>query len=352
MNQPFLPAYQKLSQNPILATGLWLLHGDEPLLPQWFIEKLQPAWREATMPIQRMDIVSAKSWQEILGELNSLSLFDDSKVIIAQGNHKPDKASLAELELFASQNAGNSPSNCLIIIMPKQDKKSQKTAFFMLCEKFGQVIDCQLYQENQRKLLLEQRAKEFGLNLTEPAWQQLLTHTQHNLLTAFQSLWRLSFLYPANVQNPNVQNPIAISENELQDGLVSQSQFTTFDLSDAMLAGNLPQVMLILQHLRHAEEPESLVLWVIAKDMRNLQSLLSGQHFQELGIWQSKQGGYQQTLQRLRRLPPEQMNATLQRWTDKIYQCDQAIKGLIKQPAWELLIQLAGELAGVVLFKH
>lgn len=343
MNQPFLPAYQKLSQNPTLATGLWLLHGDEPLLPQWLIEKLQPAWRKASMPIQRMDIVSSKSWQEILGELNSLSLFDDSKVIIAQGNHKPDKASLAELEHFASQN----PSNCLIILMPKQDKKSQSTAFFKLCEKFGQVIDCQLYQENQRKLLLEQRAKEFGLNLTEPAWQQLLTHTQHNLLTAFQSLWRLSFLYPTNPQSP-----ISIGESELQDGLVSQSQFTTFDLSDATLAGNLPQVMLILQHLRHAEEPESLVLWVIAKDMRNLQSLLSGQNFQELGIWQSKQGLYSQALQRLRRLPPEQIKATLQRWTDKVYQCDQAIKGLIKQPAWELLIQLASELAGVVLFKH
>lgn len=163
MNQPFLSAYQQLSQTPALATGLWLLHGDEPLLPQWLIEKLQPGWREANMPLQRMDITSSKSWQDIMGELNSLSLFDDSKVIIAQGSHKPDKAMLAELEQFATQNS----SNCLIILMPKQDKKSQATAFFTLCDKFGQVIDCQLYQENQRKLLLEQRAKEFGLNLKD-----------------------------------------------------------------------------------------------------------------------------------------------------------------------------------------
>lgn len=341
MNQPFLNAYQKLSQTPTLATGLWLLHGDEPLLPQWLIEKLQPAWREANMPIHRMDITSAKSWQDIMGELNSLSLFDDSKVIIAQGNHKPDKVMLAELQDFASQNA----SNCLIVLMPKQDKKSQSTAFFTLCDKFGQVIDCQLYQENQRKLLLEQRAKEFGLQLTDTAWQQLLMHTQHNLLTAFQTLWRLSFLYLSNANTPAL-----ISENELQDGLVSQSQFTTFDLSDAMLAGNLPQTMLILQQLRQSEEPESLVLWVIAKDIRNLQSLLAGQSYQSLGIWQSKQALYQQALHRIRHTPSNELNAKMQAWTDKLYQCDQAIKGLIKQPAWELLIQLASALAGSRLF--
>lgn len=343
MNQPFLTAYQTLSQQPTLAKGLWLLHGDEPLLPQWLIEKLQPAWREASMPILRMDIVSAKSWQDIMGELNSLSLFDDSKVIIAQGNYKPDKASLAALEAFASQNA----SNCLVVLMPKQDKKSQATAFFTLCDKYGHVIDCQLYQENQRKLLLEQRANEFGLQLTDIAWQQLLTHTQHNLLTAFQTLWRLSFLYPTDKNNPTL-----ITEIELQGGLVSQSQFTTFDLSDAMLAGNLAQVMLILQHLCHAEEPESLVLWVINKDMRNLQSLLAGQNYQALGIWQNKQAVHNQALNRLRQLPPEQLSAKLQNWTDKQYQCDQAIKGLIKQPAWELLIQLACDLAGFDLFKH
>lgn len=346
MNQAFLPAYQQLNQSPsslqTAATGLWLLHGDEPLLPQWLIEKLQPAWRKANMPIHRMDIVNAKSWHEILGELSSLSLFDESKVIIAQGNHKPDKVSLAELEQFASQR----PSNCLIVIMPKQDKKSQSNAFFKLCETYGQVIDCQLYQENQRKLLLQQRAKEFGLDLTPSAWQELQSHTQHNLLSAFQSLWRLSLLYPTSSNNP-----IQIGEKQLQQGLVSQSQFTTFDLSDAMLLGNLPQVMLILQQLRHSEEPESLVLWVIAKDMRNLQSLLAGQNYASLGIWQTKQNDYQQALYRLRQLPPEQLTTTLESWTNKLYQCDQAIKGLIKQPAWELLIQLASELAGVKLFR-
>nr|WP_227686613.1 hypothetical protein [Psychrobacter fozii] len=50
-------------------------------------------------------------------------------------------------------------------------------------------------------------------------------------------------------------------------------------------------------------------------------------------------------------------------WTDKkkvavdlkvssalLYRCDQAIKGLVRQPAWELLLQAALELAGKRLF--
>lgn len=335
MNQPFLPAYQSLAKQPTLATGLWLLHGDEPLLSQWLIEKLAPAWRQANMPMQRMDITSAKSWQEILSEINSLSLFDDSKVIIAQGNHKPDKDSLAQLQDFASQN----PSNCLVVISDKYDKKSQATAFFQLCEKHGQVIECHLYQENQREQLLKQHAEDFGLTLTAPAWQLLMAQTQNNLLTAYQTLWRLSYLYA----QPDAKNPQTIDEKQLLDGLVSQSHYTTFDLSDAMLSGDVAKVVRIIQALQRAEEPESLVLWTIAKDMRNIQSLQSGGTFQSLGIWSSKQGLYNQALRR-------HTAQSTQFWSALLYECDRAIKGLSQTPAWELLLQSALQVAGVRLF--
>lgn len=335
MNQPFLSAYQSLSKKPTLATGLWLLHGDEPLLAQWLLEKLQPAWRRAGVSLQRVDITSAKSWQEILAELNSLSLFDDSKVIIAQGNHKPEKDSLAELQDFTTQN----PSNCLIVISDKYDKKSQSTAFFQLCEKHGQVIECHLYQENQREQLLKQHATEFGLELTATAWQILLAQTQNNLLSGYQTLWRLSYLYA----EPNANNPALIDDSRLVDGLVNQSQFTTFDLSDAMLAGDVAKVVYIIQALKHAEEPESLVLWTLAKDMRAIQSLQSGGTFQSLGIWSNKQGLYNQALRR--------HNAqSTQHWSALLYDCDRAIKGLSQQPAWELLLQSALQVAGVKLF--
>ena len=340
MQYQFLQAFQQLKTMQSPATGLWLLHGDEDLLAQWLIEKMTPNWHHANMSITRMDIVSAKSWQEILAELNSLSLFEDNKAIIAQGNHKPDKAALAELALFATNNS----TNCLVVISDKYDKKSQNSAFFQLCDKFGQVIECHLYQEQQREQLLQQHAQDFGLTLTKNAWQMLMAQTQHNLLAAYQSLWRLSYLYASPIDN-NQTASVTIDEHQLLDGLVSQSIFTTFDLSDAMLVGNVPQVATILQQLKASDEPQSLVLWVIAKDMRNILSLQSGASYQSLGIWQNKQHLYNKALHR-------HSHESTQSWSAALYQADQAIKGLIQQPAWELLYQLAFRLAGQPLFKN
>ncbi|WP_394260732.1 DNA polymerase III subunit delta [Moraxella boevrei] len=346
MHQTFLQVYQQAQHAKTPVTGLWLLHGDEPLLPQWLIEAWQPYWQQANMSIQRMDITSTKSWQDILAELNSLSLFDDKKVVIAQGNYKPDKEILNELNVFcettkADVEQGEDGANCLIILMDKFDKKSQKSVFFQLCEQCGMVVDCQLYQERQRHDVLHSQAQKFGIKLTPNAWQQLISHTEHNLLSAYQTLWRLSYLY-----NPTLQQDFTmVDEVALQDGLVSQSHFTTFDLSDAMLAGDVAKVVEILQHLKHAQEPETLVLWVITKDMRTLQALASGQSFAELGIWQSKQGLYQNALNR--HLHHEQNFAE---WTDLAYRCDQAVKGLTQQPAWELLYQSALQLAGEPIF--
>ncbi|ELA08522.1 DNA polymerase III subunit delta [Moraxella macacae 0408225] len=347
MQQTFLQAYTQAQNAKTPMTGLWLLHGDEPLLSQWLIEIWQVHWKSANMSMQHMDIVSAKSWQDILAELNSLSLFDDKKVVIAKGNHKPDKEVLTELKIFSQTNQidakqDQNEANCLIVLMDKFDKKSQKSVFFQLYEKHGMVVDCQLYQERQRHDVLKAKAKSLGIELTPNAWQQLMIHTKHNLLSAYQTLWRLSYLYNPALQ----QNFTMVDELQLQDGLVSQSHFTTFDLSDAMLIGDVAKVVEILQHLKYVQEPETLVLWVIAKDIRILQALACGQSFAELGIWQSKQGLYQNALNR--HLHHEQ---NFSQWTELAYRCDQAVKGLIEQPAWELLYQLALQVAGRSLFR-
>ena len=120
MQYNFLNAFQHLKNRQDPATGVWLMHGHEELLSQWLIEKMSPNWRQHNMTISRMDITSAKSWQAVLAELSSMSLFDDNKAIIVHGNHKPDKEALAELAQFATSNS----SNCLVI------KKAKAVRFF------------------------------------------------------------------------------------------------------------------------------------------------------------------------------------------------------------------------------
>ena len=357
MQDTFIQAYPKLLQPSVAVAGLWLAHGDEPLLSQWLIDALRPHWRAQNYAIKRIELVSVKSWQEVLSELGSQSLFDDASALIVTGNHKPDKAVIAELERFAVDAQTGAHSHSLLWLTPKQDKRAQTSKWFTPFAQYGHVIDCNLYNEQQRQQLLQIQAQQFGLTLSQEAWQLLMSHTEHHLLSAYQTLWRLSYLFApqlmaeVDIINANSASTssqpvtgVALDINDLQAALVSDAQFSVFDLSDAMLAGNSTQVAKIIFQLKATDEPTTLVLWAISKDMRQIMQLMDGQDPQALGIWRSKQGLYQQACRR-------QSKAQIAAWPALLYKCDQAIKGLIRQPAWELLLQAALELSGRRLFK-
>lgn len=357
MQQTFIQAYPKLLQPPVTVAGLWLAHGDEPLLHQWLIDALRRHWREQNYAIKRIELISIKSWQDVLAELGSLSLFDDASALIVTGNHKPDKAVIAELERFAIEAQAGTHSHSVLWLTSKLDRRAQTGKWFTPFAQYGQVIDCNLYDERGRQQLLQIQAQQFGLTLSQDAWQLLMSHTEHHLLSAYQTLWRLSYLFApqliaAHSEDSTLTNsPTSISAksivldiNDLQAALVSDAQFSVFDLSDAMLAGNSSQVAKIILQLQTSDEPTTLVLWSISKDMRHILALHDGQDPQTLGIWRSKQGLYQKAC---RRLSPDQTA----NWTDLIYRCDQAIKGIIRQPAWELLLQAALAVSGKRLFN-
>ena len=355
MQDTFIQAYPKLLQPSVAVAGLWLAHGDEPLLSQWLIDALRPHWRAQNYAIKRIELISVKSWQEVLSELGSQSLFDDASALIVTGNHKPDKAVITELERFAVEAQTGTHSHSLLWLTPKQDKRAQSSKWFAPFAQYGHVIDCNLYNEQQRQQLLQIQAQQFGLRLSQEAWQLLMSHTEHHLLSAYQTLWRLSYLFAPQLVAKNIEasqqadhstqlpNNVALDIKDLQAALVSDAQFSVFDLSDAMLAGNSTQVAKIMFQLKATDEPTTLVLWAISKDMRQIMQLMDGQDPQALGIWRSKQGLYQQACRR-------QSKAQTAEWPALLYKCDQAIKGLVRQPAWELLLQAALELSGKRLF--
>lgn len=362
MEDTFLNVYPKLNSTEpnqnLNLTGLWLAHGDEPLLHQWLIDAMRLSWRAQNLAIKRVELVSAKTWYEVLGELNSLSLFDDASAVIVTGNHKPDKAIQEELHSFATQaNAGGNQS-CVLWLTTKVDKRSKSSKWYAPFAQLGHVIDCNLYNENQRQQLLSIHAQRFGLNLLPEAWQFLMVQTEHHILSAYQALWRLSYLFSPQIfsspssessevhsdsANQTVMTPVTIDVAALQNALVSDAQYSVFDLSDAMLAGQANQVVRIIEQLKATEEPTPLVLWAISKDMRLIMQLMAGENPQSLGIWSNKQSLYQSACRR-------QNQQSIADWPDILYQCDKSVKGIVQQPAWELLLQAALRVTGHKLF--
>lgn len=314
------------------ARGAWILHGQEPLLEQNLLDVFRKNWNQHEVERQRFDINSVSDWKNVFNALNSLSLFSQNLAIEVHGNIKPDAASLKLLKHYIQHNE----QNLLLIVMPKQDSSSLKSAFFQVVEANGVVVALSANYPKDRQRILNVEAERLGVQLEQDAWLWLEQHHEHNLLAAKNSLMRVRDTFP---------DQSLIQIQHLLDCLQDQSRYTTFDLSDALIAGDLAQSVKIFQYLIESGEPDSLVLWTISKEMRLLMQLYEQpQNALQLGIWKTKVSNYQQAL---RRLNPHHFLT----WPQLLLRIDAAIKGKSVENSKHLILQCIAEICGKTLFQ-
>lgn len=327
MKLDYVQALKRITE----ARGAWIIHGQEPLLEQNLLDGFRKSWQQHEVERQRYDISSVNDWKNVFNALNSLSLFSQQLAIEVHGNIKPDANGLRLLKNYIQQNE----HNLLLIVLPKQDSSSLKSAFFQIVEANGVVVSLTATYPQDRQKILNLEAEKLGIQLDHDAWQWLMQHHEHNLLAAKNSLMRVADTFP-DIQKIQIEQLYAC----LQD----QSRYTTYDLSDALLAGNLTQSIKIYQYLIAAGEPDSLILWTLNKEMRLLMQLFEQPHNAiQIGIWKTKVSQYQQAL---RRLNPRQFLL----WPELLLRIDAAIKGMSKENSEHLMLQAISELCGTTLF--
>lgn len=315
------------------AKGAWIIHGQEPLLEQNLLDQFRQDWQQHDIERQRYDMNSVHDWKNVFNALNSLSLFSQQLAIEVHGNIKPDAQALKQLKSFIQHNE----HNLLLIVLPKQDSSSLKSAFFQLVEANGVVVPLMANTPQERQRVLNIEAEKLGIELDHEAWQWLMQHHEHNLLAAKNSLIRVRDTYPDLTQ---------LHTEQLYACLQDQSRYTTFDLSDALLAGNFPLGIKIFQFLSATGEPHSLILWTLSKEMRLLMQLFEQpQQAIQLGIWKTKISLYQQAL---RRLDPQQFLL----WPELLLEIDASIKGMSKHNPEHLMLQAIAALCGRSLFNN
>lgn len=327
MKIDYLQALKRIDE----ARGAWILHGQEPLLEQNLIDAFRHSWLKQDIERQRFDISSVGDWKNVFNALNSLSLFATSLAVEVHGNIKPDANTLKLLKNYIQHNE----HNLLLIIMPKQDSSSLKTAFFQTVEANGVVVALTANYPQERQRILAIEAEKIGIKLDQDAWLWLEQHHEHNLLAAKNSLMRVADTFP---------NEATIGVPHLLECLQDQSRYSTFDLSDAVIQGNLGQSIKIFQYLVASGEPNSLILWTLSKEMRLVMQLFEQpQNALQLGIWKTKVSQYQHAL---RRLHPQQFL----RWPQLLLRVDSAIKGKSDESPEDLIQQCIAELCGRSLF--
>ena len=329
MKIDYLQALKRVDE----ARGAWILHGQEPLLEQNLIDTFRQSWTKLDIERQRYDISSVSDWKNVFNALNSLSLFSQNLAVEVHGNIKPDANTLKLLKNYIQHNE----HNLLVIIMPKQDSASLKSAFFQTVEANGVVVALTANYPQERQKVLSFEADKLGIQLDRDAWVWLEQHHEHNLLAAKNSLMRVADTFPNEAQ---------IQVNHLLECLQDQSRYSTFDLSDSMIAGNLAQSIKTFQYLIESGEAPSLILWTISKEMRLLMQLYEQpQNALQLGIWKTKVSQYQQAL---RRLNPQQFLT----WPLLLLRIDSAIKGKSQEKPEHLIQQCIAEVCGRTLFNH
>lgn len=313
------------------AQGAWVLHGAEPLLEQNLLDAFRRSWQQREIERQRIDLGNISDWKLVFNALNSLSLFAQQLAIEVHGNIKPDAATLKQLKHFLQHDE----QNLLLLVMPKQDSASLKSAFFQLVEANGVVVPLQANTLSEQKRILAIEAEQLGVQLDGDAWHMLLQQHEHHLLAAKNSLTRLRDTFP---------ELSVLGAPELLSCLQDQSRYSSFDWSDALLKGDWPQAIKMLQFLLSSGEASSLLLWTLSKEMRLLMQLYEQpQQAMSLGIWKTKIPLYQQAL---RRLKPQQFLA----WPSLLLRIDAAIKGMSLENPEHLLQQAVAELCGQRLF--
>lgn len=327
MKLDYLQALKRIDD----ARGAWVLHGQEPLLEQNLIDAFRQSWQKQNIERQRYDISSVSDWKNVFNALNSLSLFSTQLAVEVHGNIKPDASSLKLLKSYLQQDS----NNLLLVVMPKQDASSLKSSFFQTVEANGVCVALTANYPRDRQQILAVEAQKLGIQLANDAWQWLEQHHEHNLLAAKNSLMRVRDTFP-DLEQIQIEHLYAC----LQD----QSRYTTYDLNDALLAGNLAQSIKIFQYLTASGEPMSLILWSISKEMRLLMQLFEQpQNALQLGIWKNKVSTYQQAV---RRLSPQ----TFLSWPALLLNIDAAIKGVSQDNPEQLVQQAIASFCGRPLF--
>ena len=314
------------------ARGAWIMYGQEPLLEQNLLDAFRQSWRKQDIERQRYDINSVSDWKTVFNALNSLSLFSNQLAIEVHGNIKPDASALKQLKSYIQHNE----HNLLLVVMPKQDSNSLKTNFFQVVDANGVTVALTANYPQDRQRILALEAEKLGIQLAKDVWQWLEQHHEHNLLAAKNSLMRVSDTF-ADVD--------VIEISHLFSCLQDQSRYSTYDLTDALLAGNLAQAIKIFQYLMASGEPMSLILWSISKEMRLLMQLFEQpQNALQLGIWKNKVSQYQQAL---RRLNPQ----CFLTWPALLLRIDASIKGLSPENSEHLVMQAIASICGQPLFS-
>lgn len=305
---------------------LYTLTGDAWLLVEEARDAIrEQARKQGITERLRFDVEGHFDWSALSNLGRSLSLFAEQRLIdLRIPNGKPGKEGAKVLKELAEQAADS--QDILVVSLPRLDRATQSSAWFKALSAHGVTVTFWPIGLRDLPGWIIQRACRMGLNLAPDAAELIAERVEGNLLAARQELEKLSL-----AMDPGV----TVTVEALLTAVSDQSRFETFDLGDALLAGEERRALQLVQRLRDEGIDATLVLWVVARELRLL-AAIAGHDDEVLAknrIPQSRRPIYQRASRR--------GGAVF--WAALLARCadvDRAIKGLLAEDPWQALAWL------------
>jgi len=304
-----LQVHLKSLSSPASLKPLYVFSGDEPLLMMEAMDQLRAIAkkmaytdREVLMQERGFD------WSALLNAGQTMSLFGDKRwVELRIPTGKPGRDGAEALKQFAaqiqSQTLGSDgPDTIVCIVLPKLDAKTKTSIWFSALDEAGMAIQLDSLDRAQLPQWIAGRLKKQGQELEAgPEGQRALSfiadQVEGNLIAAHQEIQKLGLLYPAGI----------LTEEQIRSAILKVARYNVFELTEAMLAGDLPRLNRMLDGLKGEGEPLVLILWSVTEELRLLSKLKaasdSGESVQQLmrvnRIWGNKERLYPMALKRV-----------------------------------------------------
>lgn len=232
-------------------------------------------------------------WADIFDLVQSYGLFSQKRLL--QLTFPENITATLQNQLLALMETLHADL-ILVIALPKFSRTQEKQRWFAYAQdKLATVIvNCHTPAVEQLPQWVHKRATLLGVNLDNNALQLLCYSYEGNLMALQQALQLLSLLHGDK----------KVYRDDVQAVIEQSTQFTVFQWTDSLLAGNLPRALHILQGLRQEDISPIILLRTVQRELMTLLDISqtgakiplnspldlrnSQAHFERLRIWQQR----------------------------------------------------------------
>lgn len=348
LNSDQLPSY--LSQQKEIPS-VFLITGNEPFQLMEAVDAVRLQAKH--QGFSERDILHADSqfdWGSLLGASNSLSLFSEKKLIDLRVETKtPGKAGSQAIREYMQ----NPPEDKILLIqMGKLVSNARNAAWVKAIEKQGVLVQIWELSSPQTMAWINKKMRLEGMRATPDAVRLLTERVEGNLLAASQEINKLKLLFHTDDKHKTL-----IGEEQVLEAVSDSSRFSIFDLSNAVMQGDLHRVQHIHHNLKEEGVPIQLILWTLTDLSRQLYSasfnLDNGMQLSQIlsKMPRPRQKPFQHAIQRMQHA---NWPTILRKYSeiDRLSkgQGDIANKGLGR--VWSELLELALILAGTEVISN